>query len=165
MNSNYRLIEKTIGISLIISGILIISIIFWSLKTQISIVFKNSTFSFNDISILKISFKYHRAFFLGIIGMFSGISLLKNSFLGWILGLTFWSCNIINLCRIPLIHHDPDYTDSEFVLFIVVLMILLTMLILMLHKYFMTKYSPQKKSWIFIALIIVTYSFDIWINT
>ena len=164
MISNYKLIEKILGAVLITSGILIISIIFWSLKTQFSIVFRNYNISYSDISISKIFFNYHRAFLLAICGILSGIYLLKDRFFGWLLGLIFWSCNIANLSRISLMNYDVDYTDSEFVLLLVTLFVILTMITLMLNKHFLRKYSPQRSSWGILIITIIIYSLDIWIT-
>ncbi|KAB5483112.1 MULTISPECIES: hypothetical protein [Flagellimonas] len=163
MNKNWKLFEKVISGFQIIFGITTISFLLWSLNLTITIIFENSDYTWNDVSFYKL-FKNHYFFtFLGILSISSGILLLKNKKIGWILSVSTWLLygfgTLINIFKK---NDENEYifaSNSDFIILGIIIVTFLILALCLTLKPFRTKYKPNLKSWFkigIITLILIT---------
>ena len=118
--------------------------------------------TWSEISILKLIRNAHFIFLSGAMGLVSGILLLKNKKMGWILSFSSW----IIYCFGTLIIFwktgkvDGPISTQNYMLIGILILIFIIMAIVLTLKPFMLKYKPDSKSWITIAVITLVFLID-----
>ena len=80
--------QKNIALSQLTFGLLILGFWVYSLSDYIKFLIK--MFGKDNISYLKIFYRYHLIFFISILTVSSAILSLKNNIYGWLLSIASW---------------------------------------------------------------------------
>jgi hypothetical protein len=163
MNKHWTLFEKVISGFQIIFGIVVISFLLLTLDSIISTLLEHSDYTWKDVSFYKLIKNHYFFTFLGILSISSGILLLKNKKIGWILSVSTWLLyglgTLINIFKKNHENKSILESNSDYItigIFIVAFFILALCLTL---KPFRTKYKANLKSWFkigIITLILIT---------
>ena len=157
-----RKFEKSLAIIEILVGLGLIILLIYSWYSVFSYMVENGQTTWSKISILKLIRNAHFIFLSGAMGLVSGILLLKEKKLGWILSTSSWIvyCLVTSLIFWKLEKADGPFNTLNYVLSGLLILIFLIMAGVLTLKPFRLKYKPDSKSWIIIAVITVVFLID-----
>jgi hypothetical protein len=162
MNKHWTLFEKIISGFQIIFGIAGISFVVWSLNLTITTIFEHSDYTWNDVSFYKLLKNHYFFIFTGALCLSSGILLLKNKKIGWILSVVTWLLYALGtLINLLAKNDENEYLFESNLEFILVGLVITSFFILALCltlKPFRTKYKANLNSWILIGLLTLIFT-------
>lgn len=151
MNKGWRIFEIIISMLQIILGITILTIIIPPLNKMYMII--SYDFGWQNISIYKFSNIYIFPIIKGILGIISGVLLLKQKLIGWILSIIFW----LILATSALLYSWTITTSDPKFIFSIIILLISMILLAILFKPIKNNYLPTKKSWIFIGIMTLVF--------
>tara|TARA_R100001369_G_scaffold73411_3_gene101962 strand:- start:97 stop:606 length:510 start_codon:yes stop_codon:yes gene_type:complete len=161
MNKNWKLFEKVISVFQIIFGIAIISLVLWSVNTTITIIFEHSDYTWRDVSFYKLVKNNHFYILSSLLCISSGILLLKNKKIGWVLSVTTWLVYGLGTLLNTLKKNDKNesviQSNSDSIIVGIFVVSFLTIAMCLTFKPFRTKYEPNLYSWLIIGLITLIF--------
>jgi len=162
MSKGWTIFEKITGVLQIIFGLVLIYILIWGLNIKLNQFYKITEITGSDISIFKIFYTNHYNLILSLLGIVSGVLLIRNNKIGWILSITTWFSycigTILTTRKIALKNSNFEIFSGQYNIYGLMIIIFLIMGILLISKEFRKKYSPNYKSW---ALLILSTAFFI----
>lgn len=161
MTKSWTIFEKITGILQIIFGLVLIYILIWAINIKLNQVFKITG---SDISFFKIFYTHHYNFILSLLGIVSGVLLIRNNKIGWILSISTWFSysigTIFTTWKIALGNSNFEIYSGHYIIYGLMIIIFLIMGILLISKEFRKKYSPNRKSWVLLILITAFFILD-----
>lgn len=162
MTKNWIRTEKAIAIYLILWGILMIALTIWSINEGLSLAFEHFNYTWDDISILKIIKNYHHLFVPGLMGIFSGITLLLHKKSGWMAGFlcsTTVSIHIL-ISFITIEKQNLLESPAPFIVMGIIFLLSAIVFTLLNSKAIISKYKPTKSNWIVIGVLFTLLLID-----
>ena len=165
MNRVYRIIEKSIGITLIIFGT---GLLFASLDTlyyKLDILYRSNGNSFIGISFYKFFKDFHLLIIISVLAIISGICLLKSKMIGWLSSIIIFVGIPITILIRNLVNPESDFHNPEesTLVSIVITFIVLLIGLLLMTKPFKNKYNPKSIHWKYIIIAIGFMLIDVLI--
>jgi len=158
MTPNWTYTEKIIGSILIILGGFILYSTFMILSLNLAIVSKYLGQSMCSILTPKFIWNYHSFLIIFLLLIFSGVTLIRNKKLGWLLAiaLLFYFTILISLILLNTDKTDWsfDRTAEFYISRVFMALVSISMCLLLLLKPFRNKYNPTTSNWLFIILTI-----------
>ena len=168
MNKIWNTYEKIIAGFLIILGVLVLTIIILAINLKVQSIIGQPEYSINDISFYKLIKTYYHQILTAILGISSGFMLLRTSRIGWIMSVsTFLIYGIGTIVNILLKKYEGvriSELNSELFFVLLIAFLFLTLAISLTNKQFRIKYLPNRKSWLAIGIISMTFMIDLMIN-
>jgi hypothetical protein len=152
MKIKFATIEKIIAIFQIIWGVLLFSLYLWT----ISVFIENRSF---DGGFKWYLFNFHDEIILELLTISSGVLLLKNKRIGWIIAVVTICVSILEIifALVNGCSKSHRYQEGNIYLCIFLLVVLsafIYILYFLLSKYFLIKYKPNRN--ILILMILST---------
>jgi hypothetical protein len=161
---NWKLIEKSLSILSIVFGIFVILLVFYTWEVILSRYFDTGLITWDNLSFFKVFKNTHFFMFLGILGLISGILLLKNKRSGWISNLASWISYAVGIIIVYWKGNQSGKllveSQTHFAIILSIVFVFLIFASLLLSKSIRLKYKPTSNSWIAVGLIILTFVMD-----
>jgi len=154
-----KIIEKIIGIILILWGGSYLFFFIWGQYILLEHTLPLLNISWDDLSILKAIKNYH-SLIIYLLSMFAGLTLILNKRVGWSTSLIVSITSVIIIIRglIFLLTNHTEVIDKDQIylyLFLgVFLIIFILILIFLTNKKTIIRYNPNKTTWWFIVVFV-----------
>ena len=157
MNKLWLIIEKIIGVSLFIWGIITL----YTLTTNILNMTRHGYAAAQHITYFQLFFGSHINFFLAVAAIFGGFMLVFGDKPGWFLSIVCCALYIVTFFRSSQANMEntqPYY--AFFKSYSIMALLFLAMFVLLIQKPFRKKYQATAKNWLWIAIIIIVVIID-----
>ncbi|MEC4005651.1 hypothetical protein OX283_013355 [Flavobacterium sp. SUN052] len=154
MSKAWLITEKIISSLQIIFGLLIIYLIFYNNIFLINHYLGETNLGWRDLSFYKIIQNNFLAFTKALFFFMSGILLIKNQTIGWIIGLLIWfNFGLISLLNLLMLHQKVQIVWDINICMLMILCFLNTTILI--SKVFRKKYKPNWKNWKNWSIILI----------
>ncbi|RUA14746.1 MAG: hypothetical protein DSY83_08840 [Flavobacteriia bacterium] len=163
MGQNWKVINKTLGIIEILLGISVIILTIYSWHTVLTQL-EHFGLNWEKISFFKLIKQSHFVFLSGVLGMISGILLLKGKRWGWITSVSSFLVYSIGMILIALGTNNKGKVlledEGDYIIPGVLLIVFLVLTFLLALKPIRELYSIKIRDWVIVGTKVLLFTLD-----